>query len=200
MCIFNINTYKRLTKKETIEVSFIYDNEWDEENDSLNDKKNTIKKYANLIEKNKGSLTDEEQTAFVNCLNDFYEFYDKADMFNIKDGTKISFNDVYISLEHDFSDYGYPRTLPILRIYREHISDKYPESLRERTIKVHDTEEYFINTYDDMFRSLLQFEIEDKGFDTVDNIYRDIIEAQIGFIDPFLEITEDIMKEAGIHE
>ena len=85
MCIFNINTYRRLAKKEVVELSFIYEEDYLEEPyTSFNERKELLKKYANLVEHNKGSLTDEEQGYLLTFLNNLYEYYDKAFMFDSK--------------------------------------------------------------------------------------------------------------------
>ena len=201
MCIFNINTYRRLAKKEVVELSFIYEEDYLEEPyTSFNERKELLKKYANLVEHNKGSLTDEEQGYLLTFLNNLYEYYDKAFMFNIADGTKLSFNDIYVNLEHDFTDFEYPQTLPVMRTYIKYVSDKYPEDLREAIYDMRESEQYFLNLYDNKFRSQLQFEIEETGFDSVEYIYHNIIQGQMRVLKPYLEMVEGIMKEAGIHE
>ena len=84
--------------------------------------------------------------------------------------------------------------------YIKYVSDKYPEDLREAIYDMRESEQYFLNLYDNKFRSQLQFEIEETGFDSVEYIYHNIIQGQMRVLKPYLEMVEGIMKEAGIHE
>ena len=198
--VFNINTYRTLTEKEDLEFSSWYKEDYLNENMNFYDKKEKLKVYVNLIERNKGSLTVEEQQSLVSYLNNLYEFYDKGFMFNLTDGVKLSYNDIYVNLARDFNIRNYPSILPAMRIYREYLGKNYPEDLVEKTRQVVDAEEKFIRVYEDKFKNQLQFEIEDTDFETIDFIFTDIVTTHIEYMNPIFELIEGIMKEAGIHE
>ena len=201
MCVFNINTYRTLTKKESLDFSDMYEeDEWEKPNTSLYDKREKLKEYANAIEKNKGSLTSEEQEILVSALNGLYKYYNEASIFNINKETKLSYNDIYVNLIHDFAKYSFPHFAEVMNIYQKYTGKKRPEELMENTMRRNESEEAFIRIYDDRFKNQLQFKLEDPDFESQFFVLNSIISTHIHYIDPILNLAEEIMEVAGIHE
>ncbi|MBR5662442.1 MAG: helix-turn-helix transcriptional regulator [Bacilli bacterium] len=203
--VFNFNSYKRVTKKYEINFeSFYNDDTYKGKNTSFKYKKEKLKEYINIIENNKGTLTDDEQQIMLSTLKGFYKYYDECWIFSIKDGTKMSYQEAFVKLVKSFYKYSWPRFTEMLKLYKNLTNKETPDELMVETLKRNNAEYEFTETYDNLFRIQLSFEIEEyiykMAFGNVEDKLQSVVERNIGYLTPLLTMTEEIMEAAGINE
>ena len=202
---FNFNTHRRVTKKYELYFEETYNSGlYKGKYISLKYKKEKLKKYIETIENNRGTLTEEEQQTLLTPLKNFYKFYDECWLFNIKEGTKMSYQEAYVKLVKSFYKYDFRGLTQMIDLYKKITNKDSTDELMKEMIKRNNAEYGFVQDYDNLFRIQLSFEIEEyiykMEFANVEDNLRDVIEQNISYMNPILSMTEEIMEAAGIHE
>ncbi|MBR5662444.1 MAG: helix-turn-helix transcriptional regulator [Bacilli bacterium] len=198
---FNVTSYLRLTKKQDMDFTYEYEdfNIKLGPGTSFYDNKAKLKKYIDIIENNQGKLTDEEYTSLLNYLKTEYEFISNSFIFKVNKLRYYSFNDIFVKLAKDYDKYNFEH-LYFARIYQNYVGDISNTTFYSGLRGVSNAESEFTLVYNSNFENLLYFKMEDDTFLSPLFLLLDIVSNHVYMLNPILDMTEEIMNGADIHE
>jgi transcriptional regulator with XRE-family HTH domain len=198
---FNISSYIRITKKEDMDFTYSYEdiNYALGPGTSFYDNKDKLKKYIDIIENNKGTLTDEDHEKLLTFLKGEYKFINESFLFKINKTTYYSFNDIFVNLAKEGTKYDL-KYLYFSQVYQEYVGDiSKTDFYRYITSSMSSIDE-FSSVYNSNFQNQLYFKVEDDTFRCPLFMLLSIVDTHINILNPITSMTEDIMKAANIYE